>query len=239
MWSEIYDENNMIYKNKVNNTLTNTILKQKEKKEQENIYYDINSDEIQEKISNILVLDFMDLNDLELLKHSNFIGNYLYKYITHYHYLHERTRLQNELDIEVIDIDHLTKIIKWLQNMAEYFTKKLKLQVIHIKRTEFQNHFIPRLRYDFCKFGGDCQFNYGNRRKQKCKEDHYVYNKLFTDLTVILAYINKFNDEVIKHSDILKNFKTIQYVIKHMYDEFNKIALYIKENEYAKFHIVK
>lgn len=241
-WSKIFDDNNINYKDDlliVNKTIDFN-QKQNIKKENKNhdiLYYDINNEEINTKLNNILNFG-MNLNILENLTNGKFVTEYLSNYITYYHYLYEQNKINHSNSIK-IDLNKLKKIIKWLIDFNSYYIKKLNLPHIHRRRNDLDIdiNFIPRLRYDFCKHNSSCNFNY-NKKKHKCKEDHYVYNKLYIDLIVILQYINKYEDHIIKHADILKNFKTINFVMKHMYDEFNQFAQYATPEEYHKFHIV-
>jgi hypothetical protein len=62
------------------------------------------------------------------------------------------------------------------------------------------------------------------------------------DLKILLNYIkdNTDNNGCINHTkEILKTINTLSFVINHMETELRTKCLYLPENEYENFHIIK
>ena len=118
--------------------------------------------------------------------------------------------------------------------------KKLNMKTIDIKKDIINLNNLPRSSYKFCKHKDACNYNYEKNRNKKCHNHHYVHNLLEYDLMTIIYYIeNLVNDKNLNNNqEIIKSFTTINYVIKHMYEELNNIKLYSKQNENIdKYHI--
>ena len=67
-----------------------------------------------------------------------------------------------------------------------------------------------------------------NNKYKGCYSDHYVYNMLTADIKIIIDYINtnnKTEEDITYNKELLKCINTLNYVIKHMFDEYNNVCL--------------
>jgi hypothetical protein len=107
-----------------------------------------------------------------------------------------------------------------------------------------KNYSIARCSYKFCSYQDNCSYNYNYKSKNLCYQDHYVHNMVSADLKILLDYINdKDNIDNIKNiihtKEILKTINTLSFVISHMECELRTKCLYVPENKWETFHIVK
>ena len=115
-----------------------------------------------------------------------------------------------------------------------------QVEVVH--KCKSYSNYIPRCSYKFCNFKDECFYNYSNKTKNVCYQDHYVHNMVNADLTTLKEYIQlKFSDNnlVIPNKEILKTINTLCFVIEHMYTELKSRCLYSKEDEIEKEHHIK
>jgi hypothetical protein len=228
-WYNIFDNNNQEYNikyinisnidNVVNNSLDISKLNY-------NSNFSINNELIIKKINNILDKNIQSYPSIyELIKEQNLISAYLDKYI-----------LQNN----VISKSFVLKILNWLLDTSIFLSNKLNLEPQYHQVDSFiglQN--IPRCSYKFCSFKENCTYNYDST-KNGCYSDHYVYNMLTADIKVIIDYIelNHPNIEKITYNkELLKCINTLNFVIKHMYDEYNVICMTIEPSQYNKYFV--
>ena len=165
-------------------------------------------------------------NSLDLLEEQLNVIKLLSKYTLQNNYLNLIFFLKC-LDILIITSSILMKRID-------------QTEVIH-KSKNFSN-YIPRCSYKFCNFKDECFYNYSNKTKNVCYQDHYVHNMVNADLTTLKEYIQlKFSDNnlVIPNKEILKTINTLCFVIEHMYTELKSRCLYSKEDEIEKEHHIK
>lgn len=134
------------------------------------------------------------------------------------------------------------KILIILNNILEItniLKNKINLNTIHVNLSLIKETFIPRSSYKFCNFKDNCNYNYNKCKNKGCYAHHYVYDLLEYDLKSIIYYIENFivNDIISSNKEITKSLSTINYVIKHMYEELNNISIYIKKDEnIEKYH---
>jgi hypothetical protein len=228
-WYNIFDNNNSEYNVKyinvtnIDNVINNSI---DINKLNYNSNFSINNELIVKKIYDILEKNIDSYqNHYELIKEQNLISAYLDKYI-----------LQNN----IISKSFVVKILDWLLDTAMHLSRKLNLEPQYHNITNLiglQN--IPRCSYKFCSFKENCTYNY-DTTKNGCYSDHYVYNMLTADIKVIKDYIiqNHPNDEKITYNkELLKCINTLNFVIKHMYDEYNVICMTIDPSQYNKYFV--
>ena len=107
-----------------------------------------------------------------------------------------------------------------------------------------KNNSIPRCSYKFCSYQDNCSYNYNNKSKNLCYQDHYVHNMVSADLKILLQYINENNKidntkNIIHTKEILKTINTLSFVISHMECELRTKCLYIPEEKWDLYHTVK
>ena len=143
---------------------------------------------------------------------SNFLNKYYYQYT-----------VKKNILILINKIIKINKILK----------ERLNLQSIKINFNSINLKFIPRSSYKFCNFKDACKYNYNESKDKGCYAHHYVYDLLEFDLEIVNYYITNYveDNNLCNNKDIIKSFSTINYVIKHMYDELNSIKLYSKNQE--------
>lgn len=161
--------------------------------------------------------------------------------------------LQKELDI----IKLLTKYTLQNKNLNYIFfvnclnillglseTLRIRIgqkEIIHDKSLNESEETISRCSYKFCSYQDNCSYNYNQKTKSLCYQDHYVHNMVSADLKILLNYIKKYEkDNSVSHNkEILKTINTLGFVIGHMETELRTKCLYIPENEWESCHFVK
>ena len=164
------------------------------------------------------------LDSLELLEFEFEISVNLNKYYFSY----------NNNNKSII-INLLNKIL----NICQILKEKLNMNTIQIKKEIINKNNLPRSSYKFCNHKDACKFNYSKDKNKKCHNHHYVHNLLEYDIYTIIYYIEHLitDNNLNNNQEIIKSFTTINYVIKHMYEELNNIKLYSKKNEcIEKYH---
>lgn len=118
-------------------------------------------------------------------------------------------------------------------------------EILHEKTSENgikQEGIISRCSYKFCSYQDNCTYNYNQKSKNLCYQDHYVHNMVSADLKILLNYINQqqgSNNIVLHNKEILKTINTLSFVIGHMELELRTKCLYLPENEWELCHYVK
>lgn len=179
-----------------------------------------------EKANIFLDKDLNILSSLELLEEESYFIKILSKYI-----------LQNNY----IDTEFFKNCIKILTKLSSILMQKLKqCEIVH-KNKNF-NNYIPRCSYKFCSFKEDCFYNYSNKTKNICYQDHYVHNMVLADLLILDEYVNKYfnnNKILIPNKEILKSINTLSFVIDHMYLELKSRCLYLNKDQIENEHFIK
>ena len=133
----------------------------------------------------------------------------------------------------------IIKLLNKILNICQILKDKLNMKTIQIKKDMINKNNVPRSSYKFCNHKDACKFNYSKDKNKKCHNHHYVHNLLEYDIYTIIYYIENLITEnnLNNNQEIIKSFTTINYVIKHMYEELNNIKLYSKKNEcIEKYH---
>ncbi len=216
----------------------------------------INPEEIEKYKSNFEVQEEENVNDLEKeyvdsIEKINFLNckEDLQIYLSEFNSL---KLLEEELHIikllskytlqnNYLDLEFFIKCINILIVSSKILMERLKLPEINHKTKNYTN-YIPRCSYKFCNFKDECFYNYSNKTKNVCYQDHYVHHMVNADLIILKDYINqKFNSNnlVIPNKEILKTINTLCFVIEHMFSELKSRCLYLNENEIENEHNIK
>jgi hypothetical protein len=76
-----------------------------------------------------------------------------------------------------------------------------------------------------------------NKKSKNCINDHYVHNKIVSDIDNLLNYIkNNNNNNLVLDVELRKGLETLNYVINHMYQELSSFMLYLNNNK-TKYNI--
>ena len=143
--------------------------------------------------------------------------------------VHEKREKTNSMIIILEKLKEISNILKIRGNLNK------NIHNIH----NIKHNSIPRSSYKFCNFKDCCKYQYSQEFKKGCYSDHFVHDLLYSDICVIIVYINKYinNENIINNKDINKSLSTINFVLKHMYNELSNINLYVKDiNELEKIH---
>lgn len=101
---------------------------------------------------------------------------------------------------------------------------------------------ISRCSYKFCSYQDNCSYNYNQKTKNLCYQDHYVHNMVSADLRILIDYIKlKYEKDnlVLHNKEILKTINTLSFVITHMESELRTKCLYLPESEWESCHFLK
>jgi hypothetical protein len=176
------------------------------------------TDKIECNVDNIIEINYLVCNPLEIISMQNKIIMYLLNYYKIY-------KLEN--------INIYIKFLSWISLTSEYLCNLIK-QPIKKNKT----NLLMRSSYKFCNKNCDCQSQYGflfNKKTRNCINDHYVHNKIISDIDNLLNYL-KNNNEISLDIELRKGIETINYVINHMYQELSSFMLYLNNNK-TKYNI--
>lgn len=101
---------------------------------------------------------------------------------------------------------------------------------------------ISRCSYKFCTYQDNCTYNYNQKSKNLCYQDHYVHNMVSADLRILIDYINlrhEKNNNIMHNKEILKTINTLSFVIGHMETELRTKCLYLPESDWESLHYIK
>lgn len=179
----------------------------------ENIEYNVN---------NILELEYTNLNILELITRQLNVSSYLVK-------------LFKSLTSENIKWELFNKYLVYLLQTSSYVVSKTNLDI-----KIFKLDTIYRSSYKFCNKADTCELLYGhlinNKKRNYCHCDHYVHNKLISDLNSLITFFNN-NPDFIINNNLRTCLDTTFFVINHMFQELNSFNLYYSKD--ANFNINK
>lgn len=164
----------------------------------------------------------------------------------------------NALDIiqmQIIVIDVVTKYFKiskldnidfYVQNLTWIYTSSLYLtnlirQPVHKNKT----NVLMRSSYKFCNKMTDCVSQYGflfNKKCRNCINDHYVHNKIISDIDNLLNYLKnncKHDNLLLLEQDMRKGIETLSYVLNHMEQELSSFTVYFGKNSQKSKYTIK
>lgn len=174
---------------------------------------EIKTEKVEINIEEIIKINYKNNNPLEIINMQIKIISYLLNY-------YKICKLE-EIDIYI-------KYLLWISNTSEYLCNLIK-QPINKNKT----NLLMRSSYKFCNKKCDCQSQYGflfNKKSRNCINDHYVHNKIISDIDNLLNFINNNNNNLSLELELRKGLETINYVINHMYQELSSFMLYLNNN---------
>jgi hypothetical protein len=177
------------------------------------------SNKIEINTEEIIKLDFKKHNPLEIISMQIKIISYLLNYYK-----------MCKLD----DINIYTKYLYWIYETSVYLCSLIK-QPVNKNKT----NLLMRSSYKFCNKKCDCQSQYGflfNKKSRNCINDHYVHNKIVSDIDNLLNYIKNSNNNLTLDVELRKGLETLNYVTNHMYQELSSFMLYLNNNK-TKYNI--
>lgn len=191
--------------NKINkNSIINTPLNEIKK----------TSDKIEINTDEIIKLNFSNYSPLEIISMQIKIISYLLNY-------YKICKLD--------DINVYIKYLTWIYKTSEFLCNFIK-QPVNKNKT----NLLMRSSYKFCNKKCDCQSQYGflfNKKSRNCINDHYVHNKIVSDIDNLLNYIQNNNNNLTLDIELRKGLETLNYVINHMYQELSSFMLYLNNNK--------
>jgi hypothetical protein len=177
------------------------------------------SEKIEINTDEIIKLKYNNYNPLEILSLQIKIISYLLNYYK-----------MCKLD----DINIYLKYLSWIHETSEHLCNSIT-QPVNKNKT----NLLMRSSYKFCNKKCDCQSQYGflfNKKSRNCINDHYVHNKIVSDIDNLLNYIKNSNNNSILDIELRKGLETLNYVINHMYQELSSFMLYLNNNK-TKYNI--
>jgi hypothetical protein len=177
------------------------------------------SEKIEMNTDEIIKLKYNNYNPLEILSLQIKIISYLLNYYK-----------MCKLD----DINIYIKYLSWIHETSEHLCNSIT-QPVNKNKT----NLLMRSSYKFCNKKCDCQSQYGflfNKKSRNCINDHYVHNKIVSDIDNLLNYIKNSNNNSTLDIELRKGLETLNYVINHMYQELSSFMLYLNNNK-TKYNI--
>ena len=178
------------------------------------------SEKIEINTEEIIKLNYKNNNPLEIISMQIKIISYLINYYK-----------MCKLD----DLNIYIKYLSWIYKTSEYLCNLIK-QPVNKNKT----NLLMRSSYKFCNKNCDCMSQYGflfNKKSKNCINDHFVHNKMVSDIDNLLNYINNNNNNnLILDVELRKGLETLNYVINHMYQELSSFMLYLNNNK-SKYNI--
>ena len=144
--------------------------------------------------------------------------------------------LQKELEIiklltkysllnNILDYNFFLESLNILLELSETLRSRLGHKEIIIDKKN--SDIIKRCSYKFCSYKDNCIYNYNDKNKNQCYQDHYVHNMVSSDIKILIKYIKGKYTELtnINHNkDILKTITDIYTIneIRHIIDDQSK-----------------
>jgi hypothetical protein len=129
-------------------------------------------------------------------------------------------------------------------DFSETLRNRLEQKPINLNKKLSENQQITRCSYKFCSYQDSCIYNYSDKSKSQCYQDHFVHNMVSSDLKILLDYMkltytNSSGMVVLNNKEVLKTINTLSFVIGHMEAELRAKCLYIDEKEWETCHFIK
>jgi len=168
----------------------------------------------------IIVLDILKenytiLNALQILHKQNTVTAYLIK-------------LYRSSKSDKIIWDNFRQYLLWILETSKFIATK-KNMIIQLFKTDK----IYRSSYTFCNKKDECESIYKmsqtNSRSCKCTRDHYVHDKIVSDLTSIIYNFDLISINI--SNDLRVCLETLNFVMNHMYQELNNFNIYYSKQE--------
>lgn len=168
----------------------------------------------------ILSKDYETLNFLEIIKDQLKIVSYL-------------TNCFKNIPSDKLSWTDFKPGLTWILNSSSFITTSLNIRV-----NQAQVDKVHRSSYSFCTHNEACIATHGeifsNASKNKhCNGEHFVHHKIIQDLT---SLITVFNNVGIIYDDLRLGLSTLDYVIRHMFNELKAFSI-IRGNRSTLFNI--
>lgn len=174
----------------------------------------------------IIVLDILKenytiLNALQILNKQNTVTAYLIK-------------LYRSSKSDKIIWDNFRQYLLWILETSKFIATKKNMNI-----QLFKTDKIYRSSYTFCNKKDECESIYkmsqNNSKNCKCTRDHYVHDKIVSDLTSIIYNFDLISINI--SNDLRVCLETLNFVMNHMYQELNNFNIYYSKQ--ANFNINK
>lgn len=209
IWANLNDSYNLDIILIENQNLKDYTPKNNIKENLKKVETTVNMDEI---IADIMSKDFSSDTSLQILTKQNTIISYLLKSF--------RTSKSED-----VPFDKFKLSLTWILETSKFITSKTNTFIQFFKTDK-----IYRSSYKFCNKKDECEALYCNviktntNRNPRCNGDHYVHNKIVSDLSCLIAVLETKTDTI--SNDLRVCLDTVNFVINHMYQELNTFAIY-------------
>lgn len=148
------------------------------------------------------------------------------------------------LQNKTINQNFFNKCLEIMLDFSETLRNRLGQKSINLNKKLLENQQITRCSYKFCSYQDTCVYNYGDKSRSQCYQDHYVHNMVSSDLKILLDYMKlTYNDSsamvVLNNKEVLKTINTLSFVIGHMESELRAKCLYVDEKDLESCHWVR
>jgi hypothetical protein len=176
---------------------------------------------LEEIINQILLSDYKLNNILNILVKQNNVASYLIKTF-------------RSSKPEDIVWEKFRPGLNWILESSKFITSKTSTFI-----QQFKTDKIYRSSYKFCNKKDECNALYchitkpGQQSHDKCNGDHYVHNKLVSDLSCLIQVLDTRKDEETStiSNDLRICLDTVNFVISHMNHELNNFNIYYSKKE--------
>ena len=183
-----------------------------------------NSQSIEDIVKEILASDYKTEKIIQIIAKQNIVANYLLKTF--------RTSKSEDIIWE-----KFRPGLHWILESSKLITSKTST-ITQLFKTDK----IYRSSYKFCNKKDECDALYchinkpGQSTHAKCNGDHYVHNKLVSDITCLITVLDEKKDTVNSETVSISNdlricLDTVNFVINHMYQELNNFNIYYSKEE--------
>lgn len=223
IWTNLNDSYNLEIILAENNALKNYVPKRDYVKKESVVKKEpvIN---IGELVNNILTSDYKSENILQIVSKQNTIVSNLLKTF--------RTTRSEENNW-----NKYRDSLVWILESSKFIVSKVGMSV-----QLFKTDKIYRSSYKFCNKKDECEITYchiikpGTYSNAVCKNDHYVHNKIISDLTCLISVIDEKQSKNTENNmpiinDLRICLDTLNFVINHMYQELNNYNIYYSKKE--------
>lgn len=148
------------------------------------------------------------------------------------------------LQNKTINQNFFNKCLEIMLDFSETLRNRLGQKPVNINKKILDNQQITRCSYKFCSYQDTCVYNYGDKSRSQCYQDHYVHNMVSSDLKILLDYMKLTYDDssamvVLNNKEVLKTINTLSFVIGHMESELRAKCLYVDEKDLESYHWVR
>jgi hypothetical protein len=220
IWANLNDSYNLDIIITENQSLKNYVPK-REYVKKDTRKSDINQS-MEEIVKEILSSDYKLNNILQILAKQNNVGSYLIK------------TFRSSRPEDII-WEKFRPGLNWILESSKFITSKTSTFI-----QQFKTDKIYRSSYKFCNKKDECDALYchitkpGQPSHAKCNGDHYVHNKLVSDLSCLIGILDtrKEDGEISSISNDLRIcLDTVNFVINHMNQELNNFNIYYSKQE--------